>query len=124
MKNLQAGQGSLKSPKQENAKKGDTRTLRRLLMAVRPKPYHLKLFFSNKFTYAQVVRTVDGHIVACASTIENIIRENVVQGKPKSEKPSSVFVGTMLAERSKEKGVQQVHFEMKHRKKYHGKLKD
>lgn len=93
-------------------------------MAVRPKPYHLKLFFSNKFTYAQVVRAVDGHIVACASTIEKNIRENVLQRKSKSDKPASVLVGMMLAERAKEKGVQQVHFEMEHRKKYHGKLKE
>lgn len=38
------------------------------------KPLHLKVFLSNKFAYAQVVRMTDGHIVASASTIEEALR--------------------------------------------------
>jgi len=29
-------------------------------------PHHLKLFFSNKYVYAQIVRMADGHVVAAA----------------------------------------------------------
>ena len=37
----------------------------------KPPPAHLlKLFFSNKYSYAQILRTADGNIVASASTIE------------------------------------------------------
>jgi large subunit ribosomal protein L18 len=39
------------------------------------KPLHLKLFLSNKYAYAQIVRMIDGHIVAAASTVEAPLRE-------------------------------------------------
>lgn len=41
------------------------------------KPYHLKLFFSNKYSYAQIIRSGDGHIVAAASTVEKALRESL-----------------------------------------------
>jgi ribosomal protein L18 len=41
------------------------------------KPYHLKLHFSNKFSYAQILRGEDGHIVAAASTIEKALRDSL-----------------------------------------------
>jgi len=41
------------------------------------KPYSLKLFLSNKYTYAQIVRKADGHIVAAASTIEKALQEGL-----------------------------------------------
>ncbi len=41
------------------------------------KPHNLNLFFSNKYIYAQIVRSVDGHIVAAASTIEKGLRETL-----------------------------------------------
>jgi len=41
------------------------------------KPYSLKLFLSNKYTYAQIVRKADGHIVAAASTIEKSLRQDL-----------------------------------------------
>ena len=41
------------------------------------KPYHLKLYFSNKYSYAQIIRQGDGHIVAAASTIEKALREQL-----------------------------------------------
>ena len=37
----------------------------------------LKLFFSNKYAYAQIVRLGDGNILAAASTIEKITREGL-----------------------------------------------
>ena len=41
------------------------------------KPYQLKLNFSNKFSYAQILRSEDGHILAAASTIEKDLRESL-----------------------------------------------
>ena len=41
------------------------------------KPYKLKLFFSNRYCYAQIIRREDGNIVAAASTIEKEFRESL-----------------------------------------------
>ena len=41
----------------------------------RTKPYVLKLFFSNQFSYAQILRSSDGNILAAASTIEQDLRK-------------------------------------------------
>ena len=41
----------------------------------RTKPYILKLFFSNRYSYAQILRSTDGNILAAASTIEKDLRE-------------------------------------------------
>lgn len=41
------------------------------------KPHQLKLFLSNKFVYAQVVRQADGRIVAAASSIEKALAEGL-----------------------------------------------
>lgn len=40
------------------------------------KPYQLKLFFSNKYSYAQIIRS-DGHVVAAASSLEKALRESL-----------------------------------------------
>lgn len=40
----------------------------------RAKPYILKLFFSNRYSYAQILRSLDGNILAAASTIEKDLR--------------------------------------------------
>ena len=41
------------------------------------KPYKLKLYFTNRYCYAQIIRNDDGNIVAAASTIEKRFRENL-----------------------------------------------
>ena len=41
------------------------------------KELQLKLFISNKYAYAQVVRASDGNILAAASTIEKGAREGL-----------------------------------------------
>ena len=40
----------------------------------RVKPYHLTLFFSNRYSYAQITHKAEGRIVAAASTIEKALR--------------------------------------------------
>lgn len=55
----------------------EKRLLRFFSMSSVLKPYSLKLFLSNKYTYAQIVRKADGHIVAAASTIEKSLRQDL-----------------------------------------------
>lgn len=39
------------------------------------KPHHLKIFFSNQYCRAQVVRITDGHIVADACSWEKPLKQ-------------------------------------------------
>ena len=48
------------------------------------KPYHLKLHFSNNYCYAQIIRKLDGNIVASASTIEKELRESLPRTSDKA----------------------------------------
>jgi ribosomal protein L18 len=57
------------------------------------KPYSLKLFLSNKYTYAQIVRKADGHIVAAASTIEKTLQDGLASLSDKTG--SSRYVSLM-----------------------------
>ena len=43
------------------------------------KPLQLKLFMSNKYAYAQIVRMVDGHIVAASASVEKTHREDATK---------------------------------------------
>jgi ribosomal protein L18 len=43
------------------------------------KPLQLKLFLSNKYAYAQIVRMVDGHIVAASASVEKTHREDATK---------------------------------------------
>ncbi|CAL8465042.1 g4577 [Coccomyxa elongata] len=86
-----------------------------------PKPHILKLFLSNKYTYAQIIRKSDGNVLASASTIEKTLRKELPST---SDKPAAALVGKLLAERAQEAGVPAVHWERKHGQKYHGKVKE
>ncbi|KAK9787998.1 hypothetical protein WJX73_000835 [Symbiochloris irregularis] len=88
----------------------------------RPPPAHLlKLFFSNKYSYAQILRTSDGHIVASASTIERAQRQSLANT---ADKAASAVIGRILAERAGKASVSQVHWDRRHGEKYHGKIKE
>lgn len=41
------------------------------------KPAKLRLYISNKYAYAQIIRSIDGNIVAAASTIESSLKEEL-----------------------------------------------
>lgn len=41
------------------------------------KPYILRLFLSNKYSYAQIMHKPQGHIVAAASSLEKTLREEL-----------------------------------------------
>ncbi|KAK9909005.1 hypothetical protein WJX75_005974 [Coccomyxa subellipsoidea] len=86
-----------------------------------PKPHILKLFLSNKYTYAQILRKSDGNVLAAASTIEKDLRKDCPST---SDKPASVLVGKLLAERAQQAGISAVHWDRKYGQKYHGKVKE
>eukprot|EP00898_Chlorokybus_atmophyticus_P009101 jgi/Chlat1/9192/Chrsp97S08464 len=88
-------------------------------MSGRLNPFQLKLFFSNRYVYAQVVRRGDGHIVASASTLEQSVRKT--EGS-KSDTSAAQLVGQTVAERARAANVASVHYQKPRGKPYHGKL--
>ncbi|GMH33987.1 hypothetical protein BSKO_01821 [Bryopsis sp. KO-2023] len=88
-----------------------------------PRPYHLKLCFSNRYVYAQVLNKKTGGIEVSASTIEKGIREALHEQKVSlSDKSACALVGRLIAERSREKDISELHYKTKVGQRYHGKL--
>ena len=115
------------------------------------RPYQLKLFLSNQYAYAQIMRAVDNHVVASASTIEKPVREGLQstldvtacgRWAPRSQKDlhlplqlalacspdtfhvslSLSRVGEVLAQRAKDAGIEGVQWRRKPGQRYHGRL--
>ena len=55
----------------------------------RAKPFVLKLFFSNRYSYAQILRRSDGNILAAASTIEKDLRTTLESTSDKEVRHAS-----------------------------------
>ncbi|PRW59382.1 50S ribosomal L18 [Chlorella sorokiniana] len=90
-----------------------------------PKPFHLKMFFSNKNVVAQIVRMADGHIVAAASTHEAVAKEALkAAGTSTSCKEAARAIGESLAQRAKDAGLEGVHWRRRHGESYSGKRKE
>lgn len=68
----------------------------------------LNVFRSLTGIYAQVIDDQSGHTLVSASTVEQDLREKV-KGMKKSEQAK--FVGQMVAERAKSKGIETVVFD-------------
>ncbi|CAG9465562.1 unnamed protein product [Pedinophyceae sp. YPF-701] len=92
---------------------------------LRIRPYALKLFASNKYVYAQVLRKADGHIVASSSTIEKAVRDDLkAKGQSTSNKDAAGLVGAQLAERAKQAGVRGIEWNNKaEHQRYHGRFR-
>ena len=58
----------------------------------RTKPYILKLFFSNRYSYAQILRSSDGNILAAASSIEQDLRKELLSTSDKEV----IFIGQAI----------------------------
>jgi large subunit ribosomal protein L18 len=84
--------------------------------AARPR---LAVFRSNVHIYAQIIDDATGHTLAAAGTIEPSVRESL-NGKG-SNMDAAKAVGTLVAERAKEKGVQSVVFD-RSGYLYHGRV--
>ena len=84
-----------------------------------PERPRLSVFRSAKHIYAQLIDDTEGcTLVACASTEEAI--RNLE--KPENKCGAATTVGKMIAERAKEKGIEQVVFD-RNGFLYHGRIK-
>ncbi|MBM4446428.1 MAG: 50S ribosomal protein L18 [Chloroflexi bacterium] len=85
--------------------------------ATRPR---LCVFRSLKHIYAQVVDDSIGQTLVSASSLDSEIRDKIT-GKRKTE--SAELVGSLVAQRTLNKGIKQISFD-RGGYKYHGRVKD
>ena len=90
--------------------------IRRKLSGTAERP-RLCIYRSLKHIYAQVVDDANGRILVSASSLEKDFSNN-----PGQNKKASTEIGKLIAERSKEKGIEQVVFD-RNGFKYHGRVK-
>lgn len=79
----------------------------------------LCVFRSVSHIYAQVIDDSSGRTLVCASTLDKEIRADA-ESKTKTQKAGSV--GTLLARRAQDRGIDQVIFD-RGGYKYHGRVK-
>ncbi len=79
----------------------------------------LTIHRTPKHMYVQVIAPAGGNIVACASTIEPALRQDL---KNTGNKEAAVTIGKAIAERARAQGVDRVAFD-RSGYKYHGRVK-
>lgn len=79
----------------------------------------LAVFKSNSHIYAQVIDDVSGNTLVSCSTLDKEIKEKISSG---STCEASIFVGEIIAKRSKENKIDKVNFDRGGRV-YHGRVK-
>ncbi|MDJ0724781.1 MAG: 50S ribosomal protein L18 [Prochloraceae cyanobacterium] len=84
-----------------------------------PERPRLAVFRSNKHIYAQVIDDVAQHTLAAASTLEPDLKSQISSGATCT---ASEAVGKLIAERSREKGIEKVVFD-RGGNLYHGRIK-
>ncbi len=94
------------------------RRVRRKVMGTTDRP-RLAIFRSNQHIYAQVVDDTQQVTLAAASTLESGLRSQLSSGATCS---ASAQVGQLVAQRSLEKGIEQVVFD-RGGNLYHGRVK-
>ena len=94
-------------------------------------PHSLRVHVSNKYVYAQIVRALDGHVVASASTIERAFpfaesdasaSATTREMRSRSDKRAAAAVGDALARRAKAANVDAVKWTRPYGKRFHGKI--
>lgn len=83
-------------------------------------PRHaLKIFLSNRFSYAQIINDV-GHVVVSANSTGTEKKELT----SRSDKLAASAVGTELAKKAQEKGIDAVQWTRggRGKQRYHGKV--
>jgi len=78
----------------------------------------LSVYRGNKNIYSQIIDDVTGNTLVSASTLSPEIKDKTVGANV----ASAIEVGTLLAEKAKEKGIEVVVFD-RGGYKYHGKIK-
>ena len=91
--------------------------IRKNITGTAEKP-RLRVFKSNKHIYAQVIDDVSGTTVACMSTVDKGFTQIDEKGKTGAAKQ----VGTLIAERAKAAGINEVIFD-RGGYIYHGRVK-
>ncbi len=81
--------------------------------------YRLCVHRTPRHIYAQVIAPDGGTVVCSASTLAKELRESL---KATGNKDAAVAVGKLLAERAREKGIEQVAFD-RSGFRYHGRVK-
>jgi large subunit ribosomal protein L18 len=81
--------------------------------------YRLCVHKTPRHTYAQIIEPVDSKVVASASTLEADIKKDL---KNTANVEAATKIGTLIAERAKASGVEQVAFD-RSGNKYHGRVK-
>jgi large subunit ribosomal protein L18 len=92
--------------------------VRKRVKGTTPRP-RLCVFRSLNHIYAQVINDREGCTVATASTLDAEIRSS---SENKNKKAMAELVGTLVAKRAREKGIEQVVFD-RGGYKYHGRVK-
>jgi len=95
--------------------------IRKKVMGTAQRP-RLTVFRSAKHIYAQIINDTEGVTLAAASSLETAVKNESSLGEEQGKVPTAAFVGKLVAERAKEKGVQQVVFD-RNGFKYHGRIK-
>ena len=90
--------------------------IRRRMFGTPERP-RLAVFRSNNHIYAQIIDDTAHHTLVAASTLESDVK---AKGGTSTQKGASA-VGQLLAERAKEKGINQVVFD-RGGKLYHGRV--
>ena len=68
----------------------------------------LAVFRSNNHMYAQIIDDTVGFILVSASTVEKVAREEL---KHTNDVEAAAYVGTLVAKRALEKGIEKVVFD-------------
>jgi large subunit ribosomal protein L18 len=79
----------------------------------------LSVFFSGRHVYAQIIEDAAGRTLASVNTTEKNFRED---NSTRANKQTAEKVGSLLAERAKDKQIQRVVFD-RGGAQYHGKVK-
>jgi len=92
--------------------------IRKKLSGTAERP-RLSVFRSAKHIYAQIIDDMAGHTLLSASSMEQTVKDH-----PRFENKIAAanFVGRLLGERAKEKGIQQIVFD-RNGFLYHGRVK-
>jgi len=100
------------------ARKRRHKSIRKKVTGTPEKP-RLNVSRSLKHIHAQVIDDYSGHTLAAASTLDPSLREELTQT---SNAEAARRVGELLAQRAKDKGINQVVFD-RGGFKYHGRVK-
>ena len=110
----------IKKPSRSLARKKRHYKMRRTLSGTAQK-LRLTVFKSNKYIYAQLIDDTKGHTLVSASTMEpSLVKDNDLKSTSNIE--AAKIVGTVIAKRAIEKGIETIVFD-RSGYIYHGKIK-